>query len=270
MAVPAASAHASRVACVRSALHGVRPPDAQRQRGRGRARSHRASISIRRGRRVYRRRPRASSARRREGRDCFGGARRRAMGAKQLPGGLVHTARPQGARPPRTGVRIDPAATDRRGRPALCLRRSRHPRHESRLRRVVRRRSEDRRCGCRSRRRKRRSRVCRGASLSRRRRRSYRGDRHARQRGRARRRRIDSVGNLHDLLHSGTVFYAALTGVLLWLSSLGAGWLENWIVYRRLPEALAKHRRLLRLVVRYAPSGSHTPSARAQPLSAEA
>jgi site-specific recombinase len=42
--------------------------------------------------------------------------------------------------------------------------------------------------------------------------------------------------------HSGTVFFAALTGVLLWLSSVAAGWLENWAVYRRLPEAIAQHR----------------------------
>ncbi len=45
-----------------------------------------------------------------------------------------------------------------------------------------------------------------------------------------------------DPLHTGTIFFAALTGVLLWLSSLGAGWLENWVTYRRLPEALRHHR----------------------------
>jgi site-specific recombinase len=45
-----------------------------------------------------------------------------------------------------------------------------------------------------------------------------------------------------DPLHSGTIFFAALTGVLLWMSSLGAGWLENWVTYRRLPEAIAHHR----------------------------
>src|SRR5204863_8268885 len=41
---------------------------------------------------------------------------------------------------------------------------------------------------------------------------------------------------LHSLdpIHSGTIFYAALTGVLLWLTSVGAGWIENWAVYRRL------------------------------------
>jgi site-specific recombinase len=41
---------------------------------------------------------------------------------------------------------------------------------------------------------------------------------------------------------SGTIFFAALTGVLLWASSMAAGWLENWAVYRRLPEAIAEHR----------------------------
>jgi site-specific recombinase len=45
-----------------------------------------------------------------------------------------------------------------------------------------------------------------------------------------------------DPLHSGTIFFAAFTGVLLWMSSLGAGWLENWVTYRRLPEAIANHR----------------------------
>jgi site-specific recombinase len=45
-----------------------------------------------------------------------------------------------------------------------------------------------------------------------------------------------------QLTHSGTLFYAALTGVLLWASSIAAGWFENWAVYRRLPEALAQHR----------------------------
>jgi site-specific recombinase len=49
---------------------------------------------------------------------------------------------------------------------------------------------------------------------------------------------------LHSLhpTQSGTIFYAALTGVLLWSSSIAAGWLENWAVYRRLPEAIAEHR----------------------------
>jgi site-specific recombinase len=49
---------------------------------------------------------------------------------------------------------------------------------------------------------------------------------------------------LHSLhpAKSGTIFFAALTGVLLWTSSIGAGWLENWVVYHRVPEAIAEHR----------------------------
>jgi site-specific recombinase len=49
------------------------------------------------------------------------------------------------------------------------------------------------------------------------------------------------VASLHPT-ESGTIPYAALTGVLLWMSSLAAGWLENWAVYRRIPEAIAEHR----------------------------
>jgi site-specific recombinase len=49
-----------------------------------------------------------------------------------------------------------------------------------------------------------------------------------------------AVDSLHPL-RTGTIFYAALTGVLLWSSSLAAGWLENWAVYRRLPEAIEHH-----------------------------
>jgi site-specific recombinase len=49
---------------------------------------------------------------------------------------------------------------------------------------------------------------------------------------------------LHSLhpTESGTIFFAVLTGVILWSSSIVAGWLENWAVYRRLPEAIADHR----------------------------
>ncbi len=43
-------------------------------------------------------------------------------------------------------------------------------------------------------------------------------------------------------LHSGTIFFAALTGVILWLSSLAGGWIENWAVYHQLPRAIAEHR----------------------------
>jgi site-specific recombinase len=54
---------------------------------------------------------------------------------------------------------------------------------------------------------------------------------------------------LHSLhgnhpLHAWTLVYAAATGVLLWLSSLAAGWAANWSAYRCLPEALAQSRRV--------------------------
>jgi site-specific recombinase len=50
-----------------------------------------------------------------------------------------------------------------------------------------------------------------------------------------------------DPIGSGTVFYAAITGVILWVSSLFAGWFENWVVYRRIPEAIEHHRYARRL-----------------------
>ena len=40
-------------------------------------------------------------------------------------------------------------------------------------------------------------------------------------------------------IDSGTVFFAALTGVLLWMGSVAGGWFENWVTVHRLPEALA-------------------------------
>lgn len=39
----------------------------------------------------------------------------------------------------------------------------------------------------------------------------------------------------HSIFTSMTLIYAAFTGVLLWLSSVIAGWTENWIVYRNIP-----------------------------------
>jgi site-specific recombinase len=54
------------------------------------------------------------------------------------------------------------------------------------------------------------------------------------------------VESLHPW-QSATLLYAMVTGGLLWLSSILAGWLENWTVYRRLPEAIARHRTLNRL-----------------------
>jgi site-specific recombinase len=55
------------------------------------------------------------------------------------------------------------------------------------------------------------------------------------------------VKSLHPW-RGGTLLWAALTGVLLWVSSMAAGWLENFLVYRRIPEALAHHRGLRRLL----------------------
>jgi site-specific recombinase len=49
------------------------------------------------------------------------------------------------------------------------------------------------------------------------------------------------IESLHPFA-SGALWYAALTGALLWASSIAAGWVENWAVYRRLPEAIAHHR----------------------------
>ena len=40
---------------------------------------------------------------------------------------------------------------------------------------------------------------------------------------------------------SGTVFYAALTGVILWLAAMIGGWLDNWSAYHRLPQGIADH-----------------------------
>lgn len=55
-----------------------------------------------------------------------------------------------------------------------------------------------------------------------------------------------SEKNAHYVLHSltllgPTALFAAFTGVLLFASSLIAGWAENWFVYHRLDSALAHH-----------------------------
>ncbi|MEJ7596760.1 MAG: hypothetical protein WKG01_02520 [Kofleriaceae bacterium] len=55
---------------------------------------------------------------------------------------------------------------------------------------------------------------------------------------------VKAAGKLHsfDPIGSWTILWAALTGVLLWMSSLAAGWFENWLVYRQIPEAIEHHR----------------------------
>lgn len=49
------------------------------------------------------------------------------------------------------------------------------------------------------------------------------------------------IASLHPL-ETLLVPCAVLTGVSLWVSSIAAGTLENWAVYRRLPAAVASHR----------------------------
>jgi site-specific recombinase len=53
--------------------------------------------------------------------------------------------------------------------------------------------------------------------------------------------KADSVLRSLHPLESGTIWYALITGVILWLSSLAGGWIENFFVYRRLPQAIAEH-----------------------------
>jgi len=48
------------------------------------------------------------------------------------------------------------------------------------------------------------------------------------------------IHSFHPFL-SGTVPYAALTGVILWASGLIGGWFENWAIAHRLAEAIAQH-----------------------------
>lgn len=48
-------------------------------------------------------------------------------------------------------------------------------------------------------------------------------------------------------VNSGTVFYAALTGVVLWMAAMIGGWFDNWGVYNRLPQAIADHKLGMRI-----------------------
>jgi site-specific recombinase len=55
---------------------------------------------------------------------------------------------------------------------------------------------------------------------------------------------ISSAKHVYETLDpfaSGTMIYAALTGVILWVSALAGGWFENLATYNRLPEAIAQH-----------------------------
>jgi site-specific recombinase len=56
-----------------------------------------------------------------------------------------------------------------------------------------------------------------------------------------------TVDGTHAIF-SFTIPFAALTGVFLWMSSLAAGFAANWSGFRGLPEALARHPRLITVV----------------------
>ena len=42
-------------------------------------------------------------------------------------------------------------------------------------------------------------------------------------------------------LESGTIIFAAVTGVILWIGGLVGGWMENFVVFNRIPEAITQH-----------------------------
>lgn len=42
----------------------------------------------------------------------------------------------------------------------------------------------------------------------------------------------------HNIFTSFTIPFAFLTGILLWLSSVVGGWIENWLVFRDVPETM--------------------------------
>ena len=52
----------------------------------------------------------------------------------------------------------------------------------------------------------------------------------------------EALETLHVMspIDSFTVWYAALTGVVLWLASVAGGWFDNWCVYHRLPDGIAQ------------------------------
>lgn len=54
----------------------------------------------------------------------------------------------------------------------------------------------------------------------------------------------------HNPFTSLTIPYAFLTGIFLWLSSVIGGWVENWVVYRELPEVIRTSSFLKRLLNR--------------------
>lgn len=54
----------------------------------------------------------------------------------------------------------------------------------------------------------------------------------------------ESAQHVYQTLHpfsSGTALYAIITGIILWLAALIGGWVENFAVYHRIPEAITQH-----------------------------
>ena len=82
---------------------------------------------------------------------------------------------------------------------------------------------------------------------------------------------IISPEKAHATLHSfsligPTPFYAALTGVLLWSSSLLAGWADNWFVLHRVADTLTYNRRLRMTLGSPAPPVSRDSAAPTWPV----
>jgi site-specific recombinase len=48
-------------------------------------------------------------------------------------------------------------------------------------------------------------------------------------------------------LTSLALLFGIITGGLLWISSIAGGWFENWIVFRKIPEAIRHHKRMNRV-----------------------
>lgn len=49
----------------------------------------------------------------------------------------------------------------------------------------------------------------------------------------------EKVINAHNAIFSPTLFYSVFTGVILWSSSLVHGWMQNWMIFRGIPDLLS-------------------------------
>lgn len=56
---------------------------------------------------------------------------------------------------------------------------------------------------------------------------------------------LHSIEALHPL-KTLTILFAAETGFLLWLSSIAAAWVDNWIAFQKIPERLVRNPRIRR------------------------